>query len=538
MFVFLHGYSPDTWEAMEAAGLVRDADGIRFCQSLEIAEELKFNRLARKDGALFRLLSERKCPFYIDRLQGGCYIENYPYDRQLLDDIRREFGENFWGFQMHEWLSNHHTEINSKLAEIPADDWTKARITEVMQRKWPGKYLFLESMTLDEIVSFGKPAGLTEFYRNMTSIYRKRQQLGELIPCDSSMLAYGFELSCGTRRIMPEVGAQTQDARVQICYARGMTRRKGLDFGVYYEPWGGKPFSACMYNDLRNEWGIDENSDFPFKTAGPTGGSSRSLQRRIFLYAYLSNAGFLSEEWGLYNTFLNCVDFALSPYGQVKKEFIDFVEKYPDVGQKLTPIAAVLPAELTVLENIANEDAFCGYPMDSGLLRQAKRGVRTLFAEKSPMLGDETNTLKNSSVPDAVELFNLGAADLEDYRYLVDLTGDAGFSSLHKNICAPEDVPELLRRELPCYVEGDLHWIVNKRESGGYYLTVFNHSGVIRRVSEGEYTLPEADASVRLTLRTAADPVVLEGRGTLTREGEEYLLTVPAGDFAFIRLRG
>ena len=40
MFVFLHGYSPDTWAAMEAAGLVRDADGIRFCQSLDIAEDL------------------------------------------------------------------------------------------------------------------------------------------------------------------------------------------------------------------------------------------------------------------------------------------------------------------------------------------------------------------------------------------------------------------------------------------------------------------------------------------------------------------
>lgn len=59
----------------------------------------------------------------------------------------------------------------------------------------------------------------------------------------------------------------------------------------------------------------------------------------------------------------------------LQKEFIDFVEKYPDVGQKLTPIATVLPAELTVLENIAKEDAFCSYPVDFGLLRQAKRGV-------------------------------------------------------------------------------------------------------------------------------------------------------------------
>ena len=58
MFTYLHCYLPETWAAQERAGLINANAGIRFCQSIDIEEHLKFNRLAARDGELFALLRE------------------------------------------------------------------------------------------------------------------------------------------------------------------------------------------------------------------------------------------------------------------------------------------------------------------------------------------------------------------------------------------------------------------------------------------------------------------------------------------------
>ena len=539
MFTFLHGYHPLLWQPQVDAGLVNDGDGIRFCQSKLIADDLKFNRLAAKGGELYQILSERKCPFYIDRLQGGCYIDDYVYDQELLTEYRALLGENFWGFQMHEWLSNYRSDLR-KLAELDDEQWTQAEIERTIFGKFPFPCLFLESMTAEEMATAGKPKTVAEFYRAMTAIYQKRMaEVGDLIPCDSAFLAYPFELAVGTRRIAPEVGAQTADARVQVCYARGMAKAYGRTFGVYYEPWGGSPFSACCYQkDGKNEWGIGESSDFPFETAGENGGSSRSLQMRIFLYAYFSNAEFLSEEWGLCNVFTDWESFALSPYGQTKREFQQFVRRYPDVGEKLTPIATVLPKHLTVLEEIDSPGTFLGYTVDpevQAVLAKAKGGVRRLFGAATPMQGTEQKTLINSLIPDALDLVNDGAGDLSSYDFLVDLTDDPHFAARHPNTLAIDDVPAKLKTLLPCWVEGNVHWMVNRRIGDGYYLAIFNHSGVVRSVADGEYTLPEADEPVAVLFSPAAEPQLCEGDVSLEKNDERYHLTVPAGGWCLIR---
>ena len=46
MFTYLHCYMPQTWDAQIKAGLIRPGDGIRFSQSLDIDDSLKFNNLA------------------------------------------------------------------------------------------------------------------------------------------------------------------------------------------------------------------------------------------------------------------------------------------------------------------------------------------------------------------------------------------------------------------------------------------------------------------------------------------------------------
>lgn len=534
MLVFFHGYSPDTWDAMVRSGLVGDNDGIRFQQSIRLDEEMKFNRLARKGGALYNIIKERNCPFYVDRLQGGDYIQDYVYDKELIDEYSRLLGDKFYGFQMHEWLSNYRGDAIKKLGELSADEWTKENIQRIIFEKFPFKYLFLECMTLEEFAAAGKPLTAEQFYNNMTAIYQKRQKIGDILPCDSYFLAYQFEIQNGAKRLMPEVGAQTPDSRLQICYARGMTRREGKSFGIYYEPWGGKPFSACAYNGAKNEWAAGGH-DFPFQTYGHNGGSSRSLQKRIFLYGYLSGAEFISEEWGLYNTFLEGTDFELSPYGLIKKDFLAFVRKYDDIGDKLTPIATVLPEELPVLDSCHEPYKLFGYDSTNERLASIKNGVAEIFASSVPMLGSEQKNLRNSDIPDAIDLLNRDDGMLKKYDYLIDLTFGSDLKDKFSNICDAKDIPELLRQLLPVYVDGGLHWMVNKRINGGYYLTVFNHSGVIRSVAEGEYTLLEAEKTVTVSFKNEASPLLLEGDGRLSKENGIYRLTIPAGGFAFIR---
>lgn len=535
-FVFFHGYSPETWDAMVRHGLVGENDGIRFCQSIRIDESMKFNELAKVGGTLYNIIKEKKRPLLIDRMQGGDYIQDYVYDADLIEEYQNMLGDGFFGFQFHEWLSNYYSDTNRKPPkDLSSEEWTPENISRVIFDKYKTKYLYLESMTLEEFVAAGKPITVEQFYKNMTDIFKKRQKIGPLVPCDSEFLAYGFEVEQGVKHLLPEVGAQSANARLQICYARGMSRREGMDFGIYSEPWGGQPLTVFAYFGAKNEWGIGSDPDTPYKPAGPNGGSSRSLQKRVSLYGYLSGAAFMSEEWGLYNTFKEGTDYELSEYGLVKKEFLDFTRRYTDIGDKLTPIAAVLPGELPVFNHCYAPDNFCCYPVKSERLNAAKRGVCEIFATGVDMIGNEVITLKNTNMPDAVDLLNREDRMLSKYDYLVDLTGDADFAEKFSNLCTPEHIPALVKELFPCYVEDGLHWMVNERVGGGYYLSVFNHSGVERTLAEGEKILHEADKTVAVSFKGDVTPTVLEGTGTLCRDGEGYKLTVPAGDWAFIR---
>ncbi len=251
MLIYFEGYHPRVWPGLVKRGLIRKNTGLRFCQNIMLPDELKFNRLAAVDGAFYRLQQQLDCPVYIDRLQGGVYIDAYPYDMALLQHYRTRLGDKFWGFQMHEWMSNFGSDL-AKLTAAGCDDWTQQSITDAIRRAFPGPCLFLESMTAGELAALGRPQTAGDFYAAAKWLYRDRlQKYGPLIPCDSACLALQLELQtadavgvAGPRRFMPEIGAQTPNTRLQVSYARSMAKATGGEFGVYYEPWGGDPFSA------------------------------------------------------------------------------------------------------------------------------------------------------------------------------------------------------------------------------------------------------------------------------------------------------
>ena len=330
MFTYFHCYHPDTWDAQIKAGFIDEHAGVRFMQTATLPEELKFNNLAAKDSEFYNMMLRNPMPMYIDRLQGGVVFENYKYDRSLIEAYREMLGENFLGFQMHEWMNNLASDLG-RISECIGDlPWTAENITRCVSEKYPMNYLWLEAQTAEEYEKLGKISTAEELIKATEDLFRKRLELcgGQLIPCDSYGLAFQTETSLGIKHFMPEIGAQTIDTRVQIAYARGMARTKNTSFGVYYEPWGGNPFSTCCYHrENENEWGIKGLGDLAFETKGCNGGSSRSLQKRIQLYGYFAGADFISEEWGMCNTFYDWKDFEITPYGQIKLDFLKLIKK-------------------------------------------------------------------------------------------------------------------------------------------------------------------------------------------------------------------
>ena len=535
-FTFFHAYMPKVFEAQINAGLFRENDGIRFCQSIDIDESLKFNRLAKLGGDLYNFIKDNNCPMYIDRLQGGCFFEGYDYDMKLVGAYREMLGDKFFGFQMHEWMSNFISDTRKLVDGKCPEPWTEENIIAVLKRDFPFEHVFTEAMSAKEFAEAGHITDLNRYLEAMKALFIKRQNYtdGMLLPCDSAILGYSLEFKNGAKRVMPETGQQTANTSVQLAYARGMAKAYGKSFGAYYEPWGGKPFSACNYQkDGLNEWNIS-NESFPFKTEGGNGGSSRSLQKRMYYCSYMSGAEFMSEEWGLCNTFYDWNDFELTPYGQLKKDFIDFAGKYNNIGKPLTPIAAVIPKEITALDNIDTEGNYLSFNVEGELKRRLgvmRNGLRRLFAY-GETLGNENGCLVNRLLPDAIDIVNEDVYDEKKYAYAVNLTGDDSFEKKHK-CCSLDDIPDLLNKLLPCTVTGGLHHIINKNSNDEYFLTVFNNTGIIRSVEEGEYGLKEAEKTVKVELKNGRKLSALYGSYRIEESGEKYYITVPAGELFF-----
>jgi len=542
MFHYIHGYQAEYWPGLVRAGLIDDTSGLKLTQHGLTDPGNTFNALARAGGAVHAIIREANRPFYIDRLQGGTFFYPYRFDAELVRLYLDMLGDRFYGFQMHEWASNLVTDWQF-LAQVAPENWSAEGIEQTIRSLCPYPYLNLSCHSVAEYATLGKPANTEDFIRQAEALFAKRQQehLGLLLPADSYFMAPMIELTLGAKRLMPEVGAQIPDMRVQMAYTRGMARGAGVPWGVYYEPWGGKPFGVCYYKtDNVNEWNIADDGDFQYVRTGANGGSSRSLQARLHRYAYLSGASFISEEWGLSNTFYDWQDFVLTPYGQVKKDFLAFVRKYPDVGVPETVAAVVLPRDWPILDlNSLRHDTYLGFAVtgpERDRLHQVRAGLNQLFGSLSGALGNEAHVIKNGGCPDVLDIVHQGDEQaLARYRLLVDLTGDPSFAHAYPNVCTPGEADRQLRSLLPCQVDGAVHWLLN-RCATGWLLAVFNHNGIERTVEHGEVLLEQAAAEAVLSLRPGLNFKLLEGTETVSCQEDQWQIHLPAGGWLLARL--
>lgn len=533
MFTYFHCYLPETWQGQVDRGFIDEHAGIRYPQNLLQKEEYKFNTLAVKGGDFWKLVESTRLPMYIDRLQGGGHWEGYSYDMELVNEYKKLLGDKFYGFQMHEWMNNFRADIR-KLDRGECTDWTVQNIKDTIFRLFPGEHLFLEARSAEEYAAIGRPATIEEFLERSREMFLDRFNKvgGDLIPTDSSSLSYPIEIRAGVRHIMAEIGAQTPDTRIQIAFLRGLSRAHHIDFGAYIEPWGGgHPVTTCCYHrEGLNEWGLTADN-FPYKTSGANGGSSRSMQKRMQIYAYFAGASFMSEEWGMCNTFYDWKDFEVSPYGQVKLDFLKLVKEFPDAGNFYAPIGLVVSKDLPVLPEMKAADTLYQYPVSGSFaekLSVAREGIRRFLSTSLPMVGTETISLINSSLPDAFDILQDDCPEaLGKYEYLVNLTGDRELEKRYRCV-SPDDVPALLDRLMPVKVEGNLLWFLNKTQNG-WYLVILNNDGIRRTPQEGESLLPEGNHSARISLKNGKELKALYGEKPRREEDGSYTVEMPSG---------
>ena len=75
--------------------------------------------------------------------------------------------------------------------------------------------------------------------------------------------------------------------------------------------------------------------------------------------------------------------------------------------------------------------------------------------------------------------------------------------------------------------------MVNRRGDDGYYLAVFNHSGITHSVAEGEAVLPEATGIAVITLEEGRTLRPLEGSDRVVFKDGKYHVILDGGEWFF-----
>ncbi len=567
MFHFIHTYTEDSFPGLFEKGLWRDGDGLKLMHKNYLPKELSFNEIAKVGGVLYNRIKELNCPFYIDRFQGGIpFPYAYDYDKDLLKEYQKMLGAKFLGFQMHEWVSNFESE-NKRNSEAEKK-WTEEHgnldgfwehfIDAV---KTDPMLLFVEAWSVEEWSKMKHPENINEFMDYVYKMWKLRaEQTGcPMFPADSGYLAPKIEIEMGAKLLLPEIGWQIEGTRVQLAYNRGMAKAASIPWGVYYECWGANqdgrddriedrltvPYSL---NSADNEWSEDElQEQITERTHGNTenGGSSRSLQERMWVYSYFSGAQYMGEEYGVCNTFRNLKDFELSEYGLVKKKFLDFTTKYPNLGETYTPVAIVLPAELPIY-TFEPIDNYLGYPLeqkDSDLaekIRNIKKTLNKLFYNKAPeydWVGRDAHCMQSTDYPD---VFNVIHADMKEavneYDYIIDLTGDPNFAKSHGNIITADDLDGILKKMLPCRFSETLHTVYNRTENG-WLVFAANNNGILRDVDKGEYAQENSAVTSDIILSNTDMKISkLEGSGELLFDDKGCKLSLGAGQWIIFEI--
>lgn len=545
MIKFIHTYTEDTIDILLRSGLFRKSHGLKIMHKPDYTAPYDFNNIAAENGRLHETLSSLACPFYIDRFQGGTgYTKTYHYDKELIDKYKSDNKITFLGFQFHEWASNLRNDIK-RITELCQKEGISPEEVHKNRSFWnkvkDGTIeLFLECYTPDEWSEIPLPLTREQFINACKNLYQKRLKdtSSLLFPTDSYYMAFRYEIENGAKLLLPEVGWQIPNMRLQVAFARGMARSASIPWGIYYECWycnsDGKFSIPFSLRDTQDEWVEDllykgYGSELPFERR-EHGGSSLSLMERAWVYAYFSGAEIIGEEYGICNTFRSCHSTELSPYGEVKKKFIEFTESYSPEGEIFTPFAVILPEEMTMPDNRLIED-YLEFPPDEAFSKEYMKQfifeTESIFG-KNGKHGNMGHTLKNGGLPDICDvIYEDMYESIKNYNYLINITGKNELKNKYKNVISVNDAKRISAELLPVTITDSLHYTFRKTEKG-FHILIMNNDGILHENFNPDKIIPEAEVTIQLTKTKKITK--LYGNGTLS----DNTLTLNGGEWVIL----
>lgn len=573
---FIHVYNPRYFEGLVKNDLLNEDSGFKIQHVFSLTEDMKFNQLAAVGGRLHSLIKEGNFPFYVDRLTGGVTYHKYDFDRTLIREYENLLGPWFLGIQLHESASNRRHDWSNILKAMdgskgPYDAGLLRRRMISDHARTPDGTM-LPGFIQDPPEVYAKlryAESLSDYTAEVEDMFRRRmaETNGFILPCDSFFLMTKMQQELGMRTFMPEVGCQIPQMRMAVALARGMAGVEGKLWGTYYETWRGsmkEGYSMPCYNtDPGNEWHLSqEQHPDDFTSFGPNGGSSRLLQKRIYYHSLMSGADYIAEEWGLNCSYTDMRTFDLSPYGLVKKNFINDARRLGKLKARI-PFAVILPTEFACVQIPGSKDPFLpgqwrdvymGVPLtdtEKQVVGQAEDVLKLLFRrDPDRIYGNEGHVLTNSQFGDLFDILYEDAPEsaLAKYDHLIDATPAGRFAAKlgsrfsilngHDQENLARQIRALSTQILPCTAD-NLHWLLSEGGNGQRYLTVFNNEGNRRSIHNGDNLIREADGSATLTFREESRPECLIRSDETVKlekiDAHRWQLSVPAAGFAILR---
>ena len=98
-----------------------------------------------------------------------------------------------------------------------------------------------------------------------------------------------------------------------------------------------------------------------------------------------------------------------------------------------------------------------------------------------------------------------------------------------------DEVEAKLHELLPCRVDGGFHYILNECNDG-FYLSVFNQSGILRSQAKGDEVLPIASKTAVITVKDGKKLIPLEGQVDICFNDGAYTVELNGGDWLFAKI--
>ena len=170
------------------------------------------------------------------------------------------------------------------------------------------------------------------------------QHIAKSISClsvDSIALAHLFH-ELGTNTVGYEIDSTNVHAPMRIAFERGAARQYG---GSWINYASGNFGDACNYFTQNPVVPRGAPSWFHSKYA-ITDGVTATWYRKLYYLNYLGGASAIFWEQGLGNQWMlpgpGTHPIELSPFGRATEDFLAFVQRLPDRGEPLTPVAILL----------------------------------------------------------------------------------------------------------------------------------------------------------------------------------------------------